>query len=106
MEEKIMRRFVIKLFYMNEVNFGLKIFIKKDVFIIDLLSIDEIKEREELIIDIKVDIIKFGDYDREINIIMDIILILIKVLGRLGEGIIYILMGVYVMLIGVDEDGN
>ncbi|EQG91227.1 glycine/sarcosine/betaine reductase component B subunits family protein [Clostridioides difficile DA00189] len=58
MEEKIMRRLVIKPFHMNEVNFGSKTSIKKDVLTIDLSSIDEIKEREELITDIKVDIIK------------------------------------------------
>ena len=106
MEEKIMRRLVIKPFHMNEVNFGSKTSIKKDVLTIDLSSIDEIKEREELITDIKVDIIKPGDYDREINTIMDIIPISTKVLGRLGEGITHTLTGVYVMLTGADEDGN
>lgn len=54
MEEKIMRRLVIKPFHMNEVNFGSKTSIKKDVLTIDLSSIDEIKEREELITDIYV----------------------------------------------------
>ncbi|HBF0844491.1 proline reductase cluster protein PrdD [Clostridioides difficile] len=106
MEEKIMRRLVIKPFHMNEVNFGSKTSIKKDVLTIDLSSINEIKEREELITDIKVDIIKPGDYDREINTIMDIIPISTKVLGRLGEGITHTLTGVYVMLTGADEDGN
>ncbi len=101
-----MRRLVIKPFHMNEVNFGSKTSIKKDVLTIDLSSIDEIKEREELITDIKVDIIKPGDYDREINTIMDIIPISTKVLGRLGEGITHTLTGVYVMLTGADEDGN
>ena len=37
---------------------------------------------------------------------MDIIPISTKVLGKLGEGITHTITGVYVMLTGVDVNGN
>ena len=105
-EEKILRRLVIKPFHINNVEFNDKISIKKGTLSINNNYIKKILEQEELITDIKVDIIKPGDYDKEINTIMDIIPISTKVLGRLGEGITHTLTGVYVMLTGVDEDGR
>ncbi|SCJ27812.1 D-proline reductase proprotein prdA [uncultured Clostridium sp.] len=105
-EEKILRRLVIKPFHINNVEFNDKISIKKGTLSINNNYIKEILKQEELITDIKVDIIKPGDYDKEINTIMDIIPISTKVLGRLGEGITHTLTGVYVMLTGVDEDGR
>jgi D-proline reductase (dithiol)-stabilizing protein PrdD len=106
MEEKILRRLVIKPFHINTVKFSDKISIEKDTLSLNCDCINEIISLEELIIDIKVDIIKPGDYNREINTIMDIIPISSKVLGKIGEGITHTLTGVYVMLTGVDEDGR
>jgi len=106
MEEKILRRLVIKPFHINEVKVDSKTSINKDVLSIDISSIQFIKEQSNLISDIKLDIIKPGDYDRDINTIMDIVPISTKVLGILGEGITHTLTGVYVMLTGVDEDGR
>lgn len=106
MEEKILRRLVIKPFHINNVRFADKTSIEKGTLSIDLQCIDTIKKSEEFITDIKVDIIKPGDYNKEINTIMDIIPMSTKVLGSLGEGITHTLTGVYVMLTGVDEDGR
>lgn len=106
MEEKILRRLVIKSFHINDVELDSKTFINKNKLFIDTSIIDEIKAQHNVISDIKVDIIKPGDYDRDINTIMDIIPISTKVLGTLGEGITHTLTGVYVMLTGADEDGR
>lgn len=106
MEEKILRRLVIKPFHINNVKFNETVSIEKGTLSINNNYIDEIKNSYELITDIKLDIIKPGDHNREINTIMDIIPISTKVLGRIGEGITHTLTGVYVMLTGVDEDGR
>lgn len=106
MEEKILRRLVIKPFHINEVKSGPKTKIEKNQLTINTEKIDELLESSELITDMKLDIIKPGDHNREINTIMDIIPISTKVLGTLGEGITHTLTGVYVMLTGVDEDGR
>lgn len=106
MEEKILRRLVIKPFHINNVQVGNKMSIQNNTLSLDFQCIDTIKNSEEFITDIKVEVIKPGDYDREINTIMDIIPISTKVLGCLGEGITHTLTGVYVMLTGVDEEGR
>ena len=106
MEEKILRRLVIKPFHINNVQIDNKISIDNNTLSLNLQCIDTIKKSENLITDIKVNIIKPGDYDRKVNTIMDIIPISTKVLGCLGEGITHTLTGVYVMLTGVDEDGR
>jgi D-proline reductase (dithiol) PrdD len=106
MEEKILRRLVIKSFHIDEVNFASKTYINKHQLFIDTSVINDIKNEYNMISNINIDIIKPGDYDREINTIMDVMPISTKVLGRLGEGITHTLTGVYVMLTGVDEDGR
>lgn len=106
MNEKVLRRLVIKPFAINRVNFGKRFAIKGDVLEIVQEKIDELKEADDLISDIKLEIISPGDYDRQINTIMDIIPISTKVLGTIGEGITHTLSGVCVMLTGVDEDGR
>lgn len=104
MSEKILRRLVIRAFHIEEVLFGNKTEIEKNKLIIDKNIIGKI-EKDDLVKDIKIDIIKPKDHDRYINTIMDIIPISTKVLGNLGEGISHTLTGVYVMLTGCDETG-
>lgn len=106
MDEKILRRLVIKPFSINKVEFGERFSIKGDVLEIVQDKIDELIAADDLISDIKLEIIQPGDYDRQINTIMDIIPISTKVLGDIGEGITHTLTGVCVMLTGVDEDGR
>ncbi len=106
MEEKVLRRLVIKPFHINKVEFDEKFSIEKGKLSISQNFINKIKDSYELITAINIDIIKPGDYNKQINTIMDIVPISTKVLGRLGEGITHTLTGVYVMITGVDEDGR
>lgn len=106
MEEKILRRLVIKPFAVDEVRFGKRFSIKNNILEIAKEKIDELVEKDDLITEINLSIIKPGEYDVEINTIMDIIPISTKVLGCIGEGITHTLSGVCVMLTGVDEDGR
>lgn len=105
-EEKILRRLVIKAFHINNVDFAEETKIDKDTLFINKEVINSFIEKEELVKNITISIIKPGEYDREINTIMDIIPISTKVLGILGEGITHTLTGTYVMLTGVTEDGQ
>lgn len=106
MDERILRRLVIKPFAINKVEYGERFAIKGDILEIVQDKIEELKAADDLISDIKLEIIQPGDYDRQINTIMDIIPISTKVLGDIGEGITHTLTGVCVMLTGVDEDGR
>lgn len=105
-KDKILRRLVIKSFHINNVEFSEKNSINKNLLTIDKKITEHIMKSDALIKDIKIDIIKPGDYNRYVNTIMDIIPISTKVLGGLGEGITHTVTGVYVMLTGVDEDGR
>lgn len=104
---KDLRRLVIKAFHMNEVEWGEenrvtvdgKMTVNKD-FLAGLI------EKEPLIEDIDIQIIKPGEHDRWTNTMMDIIPISTKVLGKLGEGITHTITGVYVILTGVDVNGK
>lgn len=106
MEEKILRRLVIKSFHIDKVEIGNKFDLEKGILTIDSQLTNNIVKNEDLIEDIKVNIIKPGDYNREINTIMDIIPVSTKVLGDLGEGITHTLTGVFIMLTGADADGK
>ena len=106
MEEKILRRLVIKSFHIGKVEIGNKFSVEKGMLTIDSQLTNDIVKHEDLVENIEVNIIKPGDYNREINTIMDIIPISTKVLGDLGEGITHTLTGVYVMLTGVDTEGK
>lgn len=106
MNEKELRRLVIRPFHIKDVVFGNHFLLKNEQLVIALQKIEELKQMDDLITDIKLEIIKPGDYDREINTIMDIIPISSKVLGNRGDGITHTLTGVYMMLTGVDEDGR
>ena len=106
MEEKILRRLVIKPFHINNVEFNDKFSIEKGKLSINQDFLNKIKDSYELITKVNIDIIKPGDYNRQTNTIMDIVPISTKVLGRLGEGITHTLTGVYVMITGIDEDGR
>ncbi|SHH01767.1 proline reductase cluster protein PrdD [Tepidibacter thalassicus] len=105
-KERILRRLVIKSFHVDKVKFGDVNKFSNGVLVVDKEISNFLIEEDELISDIKIDIISPGQYDKYVNTIMDIIPISTKVLGRIGEGITHTLTGVYVMLTGVDEDGR
>jgi len=106
MDEKILRRLVIRAFHMKAVEFGEKTKIDSGVLTFSNDILESLIDGDPLVQDIRVQVIKPGDYDREVNTIMDIIPISTKVLGKMGEGITHTLTGVYVMLTGADENGK
>jgi len=106
MDEKILRRLVIRAFHVREVRFGTVNRIENGVLTISKDFLQPILDQNQLVQEIKVEVIEPGDYNREINTIMDIIPISTKVLGQLGEGITHTITGVYVMLTGADENGK
>lgn len=106
MDEKILRRLVIRAFHMTQVEFGEKTKISNGKMIFSKESLKSVIDADSLVQDIRVEVIQPGDYDRQINTIMDILPISTKVLGKMGEGITHTLTGVYVMLTGADENGK
>ncbi|CAH2214453.1 proline reductase cluster protein PrdD [Tepidibacter aestuarii] len=105
-KEKVLRRLVIKAFHINEVKFGDKNSISNRLLTIDKEMSKSLVDNEELIKDIKINIIKPGQHDIYVNTIMDIVPISTKVLGKIGEGITHTLTGVYVMITGADSKGK
>lgn len=106
MDEKILRRLVIRAFHMNRIEFGEKTKIDSGVMTFSDGILESLIDSDPLVQDITVEAIQPGDYDREVNTIMDILPISTKVLGKMGEGITHTLTGVYVMLTGADENGK
>lgn len=105
MEEKTLRRLVIRAFHMETVELCDKTKVSHNRLQIDK-NITKKIEVDSIVEEIKIDIIRPGDHDRQINTIMDIVPISTKVLGVLGEGISYTMTGVYMMLTGCDADGR
>lgn len=106
MEEKILRRLVIKAFHVDRVQFGKKKGIENGILTIDKTSEEELVKDSKIIKSIDLNIIRPGAYDIQVNNIIDIIPISTKVLGRLGEGITHTLTGVYTMLTGSFSGGE
>ena len=67
---------------------------------------EKIREKEPLIKDISIRIIRPDEHDQHTNTVMDVIPLSTKVHGKVGEGITHTLTGVYVILTGVDEAGR
>lgn len=103
-----LRRLVIKAFHMTQVEEGESNTVTMDgkMTVSSAMIPELVKKYNDVIADIKINIIEPGDHDRYTNTIMDIIPISTKVLGVLGEGITHTLTGVYVMPTGVDVDGE
>lgn len=96
------RRLVIRAFHAQDVVFGEKASFSQGTLTVP----EEAVNRSDLVAASRVEIIKPGEHDVEINSIMDIIPMSKKVLGRLGEGVTHTITGCYVLLTGVDEDGR
>lgn len=67
---------------------------------------EKILAQEPLIKEIDIRIIMPDEHRQHTNTVMDVIPLVTKVLGRVGEGITHTLTGVYVLLTGVDESGR
>lgn len=105
-QSKNQRRLVIKTFAITDVRLADQCRIDQQTLEVSLAGIEKMITKEQLISRLTVEIIPPGEHQRWTNSIMDIIPISTKVLGVLGEGITHTLTGVYVMLTGVDEEGQ
>ncbi|MGB5822551.1 MAG: proline reductase cluster protein PrdD [Proteocatella sp.] len=106
METINLRRLVIRAFHVNEVVLADKFEFNHGILKIDKKITNKLIAQDPVIKDVKIEIIKPYDHDRQINTIMDIIPMSAKALGTLGEGITYTMTGAYVMLTGCDADGR
>ena len=106
METIDLRRLVIRSFHVKGVEFADKFEFSNGILKIDKKITNKLIAQDPTIKDIKIDIINPYDHDRQINTIMDIVPMSVKVLGKLGEGITYTMTGAYVLLTGCDADGR
>lgn len=107
MDEKDLRRLVIKAFHIKEVSVGTENNVAANgTMTVNLDCVSELLEGEHLIEAVEITVIPPREHDRWTNTIMDIIPISTKVLGKMGEGITHTLTGVYVMLTGIDTEGK
>ncbi len=102
MTERNQRRLVIRAFHVQEANFGAPASFRAG----RLTLPKEVDYAHPNVVSHTAEWIKPGEWDREINTIMDIIPLATKVLGRTGEGVTHTFTGVYILLTGCDEDGR
>lgn len=77
---------------------GTTLFIRENI-------VEDAISSQELVVDMKLDIITKDKYSEESNTIMDIQPIATKEEGKIGEGITRIIDGVVMMVTGTDEEG-
>lgn len=104
-ETKVMRKLVKKYYKIDEVKFGKEtkiegttLYIREDICKDAILA-------DDLVVDIKIDIITSDKYNEYSETIMDVQPIATKEEGKLGEGITRVLDGVIMMVTGTDENG-
>ncbi len=105
LEEKVVRTLTRKHFNIEKVELaketkieGTTLFLREDV-------VKDAIESQDLVVDIKLDIITPERYDEYSETIMDIQPIATKEEGELGVGVTRVLDGVIVMVTGTDENG-
>lgn len=103
LEERVLRRLLVKKYEIKDVEFGNKTEISRGKLTIDKNIVDKYKGLESRIKDIKLSIVKPGEYDFFVNSNLDFQPIACKVRGELGEGITSELSGVTLMLTGVED---
>lgn len=104
-QAKEIRRVTKKHYKINEVKFadetkivGSTLYLRKDIC-------DEALSSQELVTNIKIDIITPDDYGKYSETIMDVQPIATKEEGELGHGVTRVIDGVVVVVTGTDEDG-
>ncbi|NBI07162.1 D-proline reductase (dithiol) proprotein PrdA [Senegalia massiliensis] len=103
--EKILRKLVRKHFKIEKVDLGRETRIDGTTLYIRDDVLKDALDSEELVIDIKLEIITPDRYGEYSETIMDIQPIATKEEGEIGEGVTRILDGVVVVVTGTDEDG-
>lgn len=104
-EEKVVRKLVRKHFKIDNVEFGLETKIEGTTLYIRKDICGDAIDSQDLVVNMKIDIItpdKYGEYS---NTIMDVQPIATKEEGELGEGITRVIDGAIVIVTGVDERG-
>ena len=104
-EEKELRSLTRKYFKIDKVEFGPETKIDGTTLIIRKDACKEAIESQELVVDMKIDIITPDRYDEFSNTIMDVQPIATKEEGELGEGTTRVLDGVVMLVTGTDEAG-
>lgn len=104
-KEKVVRKLVRKHFKIDNVKFGAEtkiegttLYIRKDICKDAVVS-------QDLVVDMKIEIITPDKYNEYSNTIMDVQPIATKEEGELGEGITRVIDGAIMMVTGVDERG-
>ncbi len=104
-KEKIVRKLVRKHFKIDDVKFGAETKIEGTTLYIREDICKDAVASQDLVVDMKIEIItpdKYGEYS---NTIMDVQPIAVKEEGELGEGITRVIDGTIMMVTGVDERG-
>lgn len=104
-EEKVMRKLVKRHFGIKSVKMGKETAIKNGVLTIRESLIGEAIESQELVCDLKLDIITSDDYGKYSETIMDVQPIAVKESGELGSGVTRVIDGAIIMVTGTDENG-
>ncbi len=96
---------VIKSFHINKVLFGEETKIENSILYLRKNIGVSALEKENIIENLKINIIYSDNHDMFINSVLDIFPIASKVEGKIGEGITNVLTGVVVMITGVEIGG-
>ena len=104
-EEKVIRSLVRKHFVINKVEFGPETKIEGTTLTIREDICKDAIETEELVVDMKIEVITPDEYDTYSETLMDIQPIATKEEGEVGEGITRVVDGTIVVVTGTDEDG-
>lgn len=104
-EDKEIRKLKRKYFKIEEVKFDSETKIEGKTLYIRKGICKDAMSKEELVVDMKLDIITPDRYNEFSNTIMDVQPIATKEEGELGEGITRVIDGVVMMVTGTDENG-
>lgn len=104
-EAKEVRKLVKKHYKIEKVEMADKTVIEGTTLKIRKGLIKEAIDSQDLVLDMKIDIITPNDYDKYSETIMDVQPIATKESGELGNGVTRVIDGVVVVVTGTDEDG-
>lgn len=104
-KENRIKKLKRKHFKIDNVDFSETTKIEGNTLYIRENIVEDAIKSQELVVNIKLDIITKDKYNEESNTIMDIQPIATKEEGLLGEGITRLIDGVVIMITGTDEDG-
>ena len=104
-EERVVRTLVKKYKKINKVEFAEETKIEGDtIYIREDICKDAI-DSQNLVVDLKIDIVTPDDYDKYTNTVMDVQPIATKLEGEVGEGVTGVIDGVVMVVTGTDEKG-